>query len=670
MSQIFYLPKAVPVTSAGTPRDAARLYFFREGTLTPQDVFTTEDLDVAHSHPVEADANGVFPVIYLDTTADYDYRVQLKTSADVLIYDQDDIPRRGGDLSYDTSPAEVVAGVTPVNKTHEELHLYRYGTNTTPGTTDMTTACQTLATVVRTKSAQNYGGTLNVYLPADTISVWPAGTGSTLFDFSDCVGVTVHAGGCRIRAGDVDAAELKVFDLGGASNIRFYGIDYEQTYQDLDSDYGAVLFHLDDGAHDIYANGVRMKGGLRGMHGFGTIAGGGTAAYNITLLNAEFEAVYYPQQFRMSGNNYFARNIRTINCGRGYFPFNVRNHDVEMFSQHGGPFDDVLLKNYTYSAEFNELSNIRLVYSSDKRHADAEDQLSGQALIVCEFQLVDTTAGRMDDIDITLNVTATATHPAQRVFMHRKFIANGAADTTARGHRINNLKIRGVVKNWENGGEECIDLFSTNNYGWTGDYARNICLEDLRIEDSSTTENAIEINGQPFSETAGITLNRVQCDGDIVRTNWTADMPFDATQVEADNLSIGSGWRSYTPTWAASGTAVSLGDGVIAGKYRRSGDWVTAAITLTMGSTTTFGTGTYSFTLPTPSANESITYHGSGLAVDVGGNRYVLTIEATNNSATLRCWADGTTAVLGQLVPFTWAANDILQLQVEYQAAP
>jgi hypothetical protein len=84
MSSLFYLPKVVSLPFS-------KLYFFQTETSTPQDVYTDEGLEVAHEVPVEADAAGVFPPIYLDPTLPA-YRVSHYTSADVLIYTVDDVP--------------------------------------------------------------------------------------------------------------------------------------------------------------------------------------------------------------------------------------------------------------------------------------------------------------------------------------------------------------------------------------------------------------------------------------------------------------------------------------------------------------------------------------------------------------------------------------------------
>ena len=94
MATLFQLPKASPV-SAGDSYALARLYFYQAGTTTKITTYTTSALSVAHQNPVVADANGVFAPIYVNEATNATYRIQLKTSADVLIYDVDNVPTSG-----------------------------------------------------------------------------------------------------------------------------------------------------------------------------------------------------------------------------------------------------------------------------------------------------------------------------------------------------------------------------------------------------------------------------------------------------------------------------------------------------------------------------------------------------------------------------------------------
>src|SRR6478736_10012088 len=87
--QLFKLPKNTQIDSSVRVTPSAKAYFYATTTTTPQDTYTTSARNVAHANPVVADANGVFPAIYLDPALLY--RLDLKTSADVLIYTVDPI---------------------------------------------------------------------------------------------------------------------------------------------------------------------------------------------------------------------------------------------------------------------------------------------------------------------------------------------------------------------------------------------------------------------------------------------------------------------------------------------------------------------------------------------------------------------------------------------------
>jgi hypothetical protein len=91
MSQLFALPKQIPLSSAGGLLPGAKLYFYATGTTTHQAVYQDIGLATPHANPVVADAAGVFAAIYLGQF-DTDYRVRLETAAGVLVYQLDNVP--------------------------------------------------------------------------------------------------------------------------------------------------------------------------------------------------------------------------------------------------------------------------------------------------------------------------------------------------------------------------------------------------------------------------------------------------------------------------------------------------------------------------------------------------------------------------------------------------
>lgn len=91
MPALFTLPQAVPLSSAGGLLAGAKLHFFATSTTTPQNTYQDIALATAHANPVVADAQGVFDPIYLDPSLPH-YRVRLTTSADVQLWQIDDVP--------------------------------------------------------------------------------------------------------------------------------------------------------------------------------------------------------------------------------------------------------------------------------------------------------------------------------------------------------------------------------------------------------------------------------------------------------------------------------------------------------------------------------------------------------------------------------------------------
>lgn len=65
MADIAIQPVWQVLDGNGTPLPGAKASFFASGTTTPMTVYTDIGLTVAHATPVVADANGVFPPIYL-----------------------------------------------------------------------------------------------------------------------------------------------------------------------------------------------------------------------------------------------------------------------------------------------------------------------------------------------------------------------------------------------------------------------------------------------------------------------------------------------------------------------------------------------------------------------------------------------------------------------------
>ena len=75
------------------------------------------------------------------------------------------------------------------------------------------------------------------------------------------------------------------------------------------------------------------------------------------------------------------------------------------------------------------------------------------------------------------------------------------------------------------------------------------------------------------------------------------------TQVGTDIAAVTPGWQSYGVVWGqADGTTLSIMNGSLLGRWTTIGKTGLWMIQWTRGTNTNLGSGTYTFTLPTPSA--------------------------------------------------------------------
>ncbi|MFL4947474.1 hypothetical protein ACJ6WE_08890 [Streptomyces sp. MMS24-I31] len=81
-------------------------------------------------------------------------------------------------------------------------------------------------------------------------------------------------------------------------------------------------------------------------------------------------------------------------------------------------------------------------------------------------------------------------------------------------------------------------------------------------------------------------------------------------------------WTAFTPSWTASTTNPSLGNGTLIGRYQKIGRTVFFHVNLITGSTTSYGSGAYSFGLP-PFAVANVGASFIGTAHLLGTDRWM-----------------------------------------------
>ncbi len=121
--------------------------------------------------------------------------------------------------------------------------------------------------------------------------------------------------------------------------------------------------------------------------------------------------------------------------------------------------------------------------------------------------------------------------------------------------------------------------------------ALSLSIRDLTVVANTTARttyaSAMSTAGQGASTSNPLFVYRTDSgtvELSVDGTNWTV-LP-DRTDA------------TYVPVWASTGTAPVLGNGTLVGDYSQDDRYIDFEVTLTIGSTTTVGTGNYSLTVP------------------------------------------------------------------------
>lgn len=149
-------------------------------------------------------------------------------------------------------------------------------------------------------------------------------------------------------------------------------------------------------------------------------------------------------------------------------------------------------------------------------------------------------------------------------------------------------------------------------------------------------------------------------------------MPF----IPTTTLAQSGAWASYTPVWSSDATQPVLNNGTVTGRYCQIGKLVVAYAKVTMGNTTTFGSGNYLISLPVAASSE---------AVGFGGNLGVLFDSSAGVNGTCLAWvntdlsnmiafstknidANAVWNLVSSTTPWTWAESDVLRMSITYEA--
>jgi len=192
------------------------------------------------------------------------------------------------------------------------------------------------------------------------------------------------------------------------------------------------------------------------------------------------------------------------------------------------------------------------------------------------------------------------------------------------------------------------------------------------IDNSTITVDTISGHSTPNSGT----IYGVPITSGTLGTNTVVTSSITDGAVTPAKLLAGTGsswaWQSWTPTWTGASGNPAIGNGTIIGRYLQTGKTVQFRLDILAGSTTTFGTGAWTFTLPvTAAANYTATYAmGIGSYEKPGTGDYFGPINLMSTTTFQMWYSTGTNSnVLGSAAPEAWNSTSFFRMTATYEAA-
>ncbi len=177
----------------------------------------------------------------------------------------------------------------------------------------------------------------------------------------------------------------------------------------------------------------------------------------------------------------------------------------------------------------------------------------------------------------------------------------------------------------------------------------------------------------------GVTIGNISTDRHLITGSLIVSASTNLTgSVTINESRIDNAWTSYTPTWEAA-TPPAIGNGTITGAYKVIGKTCFVRGRITMGSTTTYGSGDWSIGLPVAAINAyAIQIPASLLDGSSGTGWYnalmngavALNTISSQILANLPPSFGGSTAGgISSIFPFTWGSGDALYFNGSYEIA-
>lgn len=461
--------------SNGDPLPGAKLYFYEAGTSTELDTYSDSALSVPNANPVVADSGGLFGAIYLSATS---YKVVFKDASEVEQWTQDNVDN---DTVYNQG------GTGAVDRTKDSRLRDRISVAdflaVGDGVADDTEALQAAFAALTSGGALDFGF-------GKTYRIYPTGAllggALTFASFEDIDGVQINGNGSTLAVEDTltTGESIKLFSFDNCKNcvVENFKVTSDQTVAGGSSGFGTNIVDATNSTINLVVRNMYVVGGYTGVRCLRTVASEAesTKVSDVLVENCYFENVGYPLSFQNSGDNVTVRNVKMDYCYRAYFPYGVRNHDIDIEVKNPSQ-QYVNISAYSTDTTTNYCENIRV-------NLTVPDFDLTSSIGACTVVALHDTAANgctLRDIHLNVNIKFNDTSSDNQKILDISKYLNGAGvdSTTGRGHIFENISLSGSMNGVDIADHVTTELFSLGDF--TGETCRNIALRDLSVTGST-----------------------------------------------------------------------------------------------------------------------------------------------------------------------------------------
>jgi len=363
---------------------------------------------------------------------------------------------------------------------------------------------------------QRRGGFSRIYLPpgavisyrSDTPALAPGGyLFEAVFRFTGVKNVAIEWQGARLTcasnfrphgAGDEATYAVAAHFLADCENVVINDPVVEQiAYPHRDQNAGFTLVWLRGGTETVRVNRAKMlNGGSAALVGDRDPSNPTARIRDVEVNGLFINNVEYGLNGRKNLDDLRVVGFKARGQARAVYPYNCRGWYVEVDSDSGDGFQDVVVKSYADPTETetqNTTADITVLYRNLDRVPAPGAAWSRNAGCLHLAIQQDTRTGKLAaegagggsgflrNIRLVLDVKDTAAGTMGPLVTTTKLDRSGAPDPATRGHVVSNVSIEGRYQSRSVAGSGDIAYLFTENPSWAGETIRNLAFEKLDI---------------------------------------------------------------------------------------------------------------------------------------------------------------------------------------------